>query len=115
MATTRLSRKRRSANPEPPALATPTLAATPLAVPPDANLYLNRELSNLSFFRRVLEEAQDEANPLLERVKFLSIVGSILTEFFMIRVAGLKQQVAAGVVELSPDGLTPQGQLKSIR
>jgi polyphosphate kinase len=115
MATTRLSRKRRSANPEPPVQATPTTAETPLVAPPDANLYLNRELSLLTFFRRVLEEAQDEANPLLERVKFLSIVGSNLAEFFMIRVAGLKQQVAAGVVDLTPDGLTPQGQLKAIR
>ena len=84
-------------------------------VPRDAALYLNRELSLLAFFHRVLEEAQDERNPLLERVKFLSIVSSNLAEFFMVRVAGLKQQVAAGVVERSMDGLTPAEQLTRIR
>ncbi|MBI5878607.1 MAG: polyphosphate kinase 1 [Chloroflexi bacterium] len=85
------------------------------AVPPDAVLFLNRELSQLEFFRRVLDEAQDETNPLLERVKFLSIVGSIMAEFFMIRVAGLRQQLAAGVVDRSTDGLTAAEQLKAIR
>lgn len=83
-------------------------------VPEDAKLFLNRELALLAFFRRVLEEAQDERNPLLERVKFISIVGSILAEFFMVRVAGLKQQINAGVIELSLDGLTPAQQLDAI-
>jgi polyphosphate kinase len=66
-------------------------------VPPDAGQYLNRELNVLTFFRRVLEEAQDERNPLLERSVSV-IVGSNLAEFFMVRVAGLKQQMEAGVM-----------------
>src|ERR671922_2420060 len=80
----------------------------------DPQCYLNRELSQLEFFRRVLEEAKDASNPLLERVKFLAIVGSNLDEFFMIRVAGLKQQTDAGVLELSLDGLTAAEQLAAI-
>ena len=66
-------------------------------------LYVNRELSLLAFQRRVLEEAEDETNPLLERAKFLAIVGSNLDEFFMVRVAGLKAQVDAGILEVGPD------------
>src|SRR5262244_3878393 len=62
----------------------------------DPALYINRELSLLAFQRRVLEEAQDETNPLLERIKFLSILGSNLDEFFMIRVAGLMRQLESG-------------------
>jgi polyphosphate kinase len=81
----------------------------------DPKLYLNRELSMVEFTRRVLDEAKDPANPLLERVKFLAIVGSNMDEFFMVRVAGLKQQIAAGVVEVSPDGLTPAEQLAQVR
>jgi len=78
-------------------------------------LFVNRELSALEFQRRVFEEAQDEKNPLLERVKFLAIIGSNLDEFFMVRIAGLKKQVEAGVRELPPDGMTPAEQLAEIR
>jgi len=81
----------------------------------DPELYLNRELSLLAFQERVLEEAENPANPLLERVKFLAIMSSNLAEFFMVRIGGLKQQVAAGVSELSPDGMTPTEQLEASR
>jgi polyphosphate kinase len=80
-----------------------------------SSLYLNRELSMLSFQERVLEEAEDPDNPLLERVKFLSIFSSNLAEFYMVRVAGLKQQVQASVRGLSADGLTPGEQLTIVR
>ena len=74
-------------------------------VPPPAHL-LNREMSWLEFNQRVLEEAIDPNNPLLERVKFFCISNSNLDEFFEVRVAGLQQQVESGVVERSSDGLT---------
>jgi len=73
--------------------------------------YLNRELTWLEFNRRVLHEGQDERNPLLERVKFLAIVSSNLDEFFMKRIGGLKQQLGAGVKELTVDGRTPKQQI----
>jgi len=78
-------------------------------------LYLNRELSLLAFQRRVLEEARDESVPLLDRVRFLGILGSNMDEFFMIRVAALKQQVAAGVQDAGPDGMPPADQLTAVR
>ena len=76
----------------------------------DPSLYLNRELSELAFHQRVLFEAVDDRNPLLERVKFLAILTNNLDEFFMKRIGGLKQQLEAGVTELTPDGRTPREQ-----
>ena len=93
----------------------PSTSAQAVPALDDPALYVNRELSLLDFQRRVLEEAQDETVPLLERVKFLSIVGSNLDEFFMVRVAGLKRQVERGVLECGPDAMTPQAQLAAIR
>lgn len=78
------------------------------------SLYLNRELSWLEFNRRVLHEALDPRTPLLERLKFLSIFSSNLDEFFQVRVAGLKQQLAAGYLERTPDGMTSEDQLRAI-
>ncbi|TAL67337.1 MAG: polyphosphate kinase 1 [Bacteroidetes bacterium] len=77
--------------------------------------YINRELSLIEFQQRVLAEAESDTHPLLERLKFISIFSSNMDEFFMIRVAGLKSQISAGVAELSVDGMTPQEQLKEIR
>lgn len=79
------------------------------------SLYINRELSQLEFNRRVLNESLNERHPLLERVKFVAIFGSNLDEFFMVRVSGLKQQVLLGVIDTPPDGLTPREQLVAIQ
>jgi len=77
--------------------------------------YINRELSWLEFNRRVLEEALDPSQKLIERVKFLSIFASNLDEFFMIRVSGLRNQLEAGALKAPPDGMTPAEQLASLR
>jgi polyphosphate kinase len=82
--------------------------------PVDPALYINRELSWLEFNQRVLDEAYDQRHPLLERIKFLSIVSSNLDEFFMIRVAAIKDQIEAGVSDHSPDGRTPAQQLAAV-
>ncbi|NTV01399.1 MAG: polyphosphate kinase 1 [Chlorobiaceae bacterium] len=82
----------------------------------DPSLFVNRELSWMDFNQRVLDEALSrDAHPLLERVKFVSIFSSNLDEFFMIRVAGLDDQCAAGIVERTMDGLTPQETLEKVR
>jgi polyphosphate kinase len=81
---------------------------------PGKPIFLNRELSWMAFNERVLEEALDATNPLLERLRFLTIFHTNLDEFFMIRVSGLKQQVEAGVEVLSADGMSPRAQLLRI-
>ena len=80
----------------------------------DPKNFINRDLSWVEFNRRVLEEALDPEMPLLEKVKFISIFCSNLDEFYMIRIAGLKEQIAAGVAEPTIDGLTPAEQLQTI-
>jgi polyphosphate kinase len=90
------------ASPDGPALNTP-------------DLFINRELSLLEFQCRVLEEAAEAGNPLLERLKFLAILGSNLDEFFMVRVAGLMKQAASGRAEVGRDGRPAAVQLQLIR
>src|SRR2546423_9969008 len=80
----------------------------------DPSLYINRELSWLEFNSRVLHEAFDPRNPLLERLKFAAIFSTNLDEFYMVRVAGLRRQLAANVTVTAPDGLSPQEQLEAI-
>ncbi|HLX56740.1 MAG TPA: polyphosphate kinase 1 [Ktedonobacteraceae bacterium] len=90
-----------------------TLSHNPELDQPD--LFINRELSWIEFNRRVFEQAQDNRHPLLERVKFISIFDANLDEFIMVRLAGLKDQLAARVPSLSPDGLTAEEQLVEVR
>jgi polyphosphate kinase len=80
----------------------------------DPSLFINRELSWLEFNARVLNEAFDARNPLLERVKFLSIFSTNLDEFYMVRVAGLRRQIAAGMQVATPDDMTAHDQLEAI-
>ncbi|MDX6611993.1 MAG: polyphosphate kinase [Blastocatellia bacterium] len=90
----------------------PSLRTRPVRV---EDYLFNREVSQVEFFRRVLEEALDESQPLLERLKFLAIFSSNVDEFFMIRVSALKEAMEEDVHALSPDGLTPGEQLAKIR
>ena len=96
------------------AVAEPAKAKLALAPAPERR-FLNRELSLVEFFRQVLDEARDESNPLLERLRFLTIFSMIVDEFFMVRVSGLKEEVEHGWNEPSRDGLTADEQLSEIR
>src|SRR5215218_9224180 len=110
--------KPQSAAPEEPtnivALPAPDLSCEPRHFSRPEN-FINRELSWLEFNRRVLEEAEDQTQPLIERVKFLTIVSSNFDEFFEIRVAGIKQQIASETSDVGPDGLTPTETFNAIQ
>src|SRR6478736_7045201 len=93
-----------------------TAASQAPEAPPDPSHYINRELSWLDFNERVLEEARDPSNPLLERLRFLAICASNLDEFFEVRVAGLQAQLYENLEphDLPPDGMGPLAQLLEI-
>src|SRR5437763_14735397 len=95
-----------------PQLAEPVECAVGLSDP--AN-FINRELSWLEFNRRVLEEAQDPTQPLIERVKFMTIFSANLDEFFEIRVAGIKQQIQSETSDIGPDGMSPTETFNAIQ
>ena len=116
MATKPHSRRTDAAtSPTEPPVIEPSSATPEGAALNNPDLYINRELSLLDFQCRVLEEAADTDNPLLERVKFLAILGSNLDEFFMVRVAGLRKQAASGRAEIGRDGRPVATQLQLIR
>src|SRR5947207_3276485 len=94
--------------------AEPAKAKLGLAPAPERRI-LNRELSLVEFFRQVLDEARDENNPLLERLRFLTIFSTIVDEFFMVRVSGLKEEVEHGWEGSSLDGMSAAEQLTEIR
>ena len=98
---------------DPAALAGPPVPPAPAPFDP-ASHYINRELSQLDFDERVLAIAEDESLPLLERVRFLAILGENVDQFFQVRVAGLKEQVHAALPQTSPDGMTTGEQLRAI-
>src|SRR5437762_5695599 len=94
--------------------ARPKLVIAGAPQPPERLLF-NRELSLIEFFRQVLAEGLDDRNPLLERLRYLTIFSNIVDEFFMVRVSGLKEEFEEGWLQPSPDGLTAEEQLREIR